>query len=311
MRVAQRGTSFTSATTPANSDDTYLLDRWILLSDVNDTVDVSQSTTVIPTGAYASMKLEVETANRQFGILQVLEARDAARFIGGYVSLSFQARMAASDDNTHSLKAVILSWNSTADTVTSDVVNVWGATPTYVANWTAENTPASNTLTTTWTTFEIENVYIDTASTTNIAVFIFCDQTDGAIDDAIIITGIQLELGSVCTDFEYRAYEQELALCQRYYEKWETTSFVKAASAYSLVCISWKVSKRITAGTITVKDTAGTSSKISTYAANNTRTDGRDYVAASASMHALQVTTADTDSDIAGEFSEVTCSVEL
>ena len=29
--VAQRGTSFTSTSSPANSDDTFLLDRWILL----------------------------------------------------------------------------------------------------------------------------------------------------------------------------------------------------------------------------------------------------------------------------------------
>ena len=31
------------------------------------------------------------------------------------------------------------------------------------------------------------------------------------------ITGIQLEVGSVATDFEHRSFGQELALCQRYY----------------------------------------------------------------------------------------------
>lgn len=33
------------------------------------------------------------------------------------------------------------------------------------------------------------------------------------------ITGVQLEVGSSATGFEYRQYGQELALCQRYYEK--------------------------------------------------------------------------------------------
>jgi hypothetical protein len=76
MRVAQRGVSFTSATTPANSDDTYLLDRWILLSDGNDIVDVTQSTERPTTLFSKSIALDVETANKKFGILQILEFSD-------------------------------------------------------------------------------------------------------------------------------------------------------------------------------------------------------------------------------------------
>lgn len=34
------------------------------------------------------------------------------------------------------------------------------------------------------------------------------------------ITGVQLEVGSVATEFEHRSYGEELALCQRYYQKW-------------------------------------------------------------------------------------------
>ena len=43
-------------------------------------------------------------------------------------------------------------------------------------------------------------------------------------------TGIQLEVGSTATDFEHRSYGEELALCQRYYER-----FIADASAEMLI----------------------------------------------------------------------------
>ena len=39
-------------------------------------------------------------------------------------------------------------------------------------------------------------------------------------DATIEITGVQLEVGSVATDFEHRSFAEELALCQRYYYRW-------------------------------------------------------------------------------------------
>jgi hypothetical protein len=45
--------------------------------------------------------------------------------------------------------------------------------------------------------------------------------TNGA---TFYITGVQLEKGTQATSFEYRQYQQELALCQRYYEVYKNTS---------------------------------------------------------------------------------------
>jgi hypothetical protein len=256
--VSQKLATFTSTTVPANSDDTYLIDRWVLLSEGNDIVDVYQSTTA-PAGFKNSIKLEVETANKQFGVLQILENKDSIKYANGVSSLSFQARMAAADDNTHSLKAVVLSWSSTADVVTSDVVDAWGGTPTYVANWTAENSPDSNTLTTSWQTFKIENISIDTASMANLAVFIFCDQTDGVVDDAIYITGIKLEQSSIATTYTSKYYAEELAICKRYgemiapgivYGYYCTLLFTATTSALALIPFT---EKRIIP-TVTISD---------------------------------------------------------
>ena len=69
----------------------------------------------------------------------------------------------------------------------------------------------------------------------------------------VVLSNVQLELGSVATDFEHRSYGEELALCQRYYERiehdgsydiWEGRS--RAGSTYVyLPTIMWNVRKRL------------------------------------------------------------------
>jgi hypothetical protein len=51
--------------------------------------------------------------------------------------------------------------------------------------------------------------------------------TNGA---TFYITGVQLEVGTQATSFEYRQYQQELALCQRYYQKLGNAAYVAVAS---------------------------------------------------------------------------------
>ena len=222
FRINQRGSTYTSATTPANSDDTFLFDRWLLLSDGNDRADLSQETSVVPTGTYSAIKFDVETVSgtsEKMGILQILEAKDAAKFIGGTVSLSFKAR--TTSGQVENLRAHILAWDGSADSVTSDVVNAWGVegtNPTFVANWTVENTAEDLVLTNVYQTFKIEGINIDTASAVNIAIFIHVDDTDLVAGDVLYITDVDLKLGSVATAIEKGSYAAELAKCQRYYE---------------------------------------------------------------------------------------------
>jgi len=217
--IAQRGTSFTS-TSSLNNDDTYNLDRWFVLSDGNDIVDITQETSTVPTNELTAIALDVETINKKFGIAQIIEQVNCIGAIGNTVTLSFQAKVSATT-KLDNVKCAIVAWSGTADTVTSDIISAWGAegtNPTLIANATYENTPVNLNLTTSYATYSV-SAAVDTASTKNIIVFIWSDVTDTTLGDFLYITNVQLEVGSTATPFERRLYNQELANCQRYFEK--------------------------------------------------------------------------------------------
>ena len=214
--IAQRGTSFVAA---ANNDDSYNLDRWYVLSDGNDIVDITQNTATVPTNGKYAIALDVETVNSKFGIAQIIEADSCIGLIGDQVTLSFKAKVSATT-KLDNIKAAVVAWSGTADTVTSDIISAWGAegtNPTLIANATYENTPANLSITTSYATYSI-TANIDTASTKNIIVFIWSDVTDTTAGDFLYVTDVQLESGPVATPFERRPIGTELALCQRYFQ---------------------------------------------------------------------------------------------
>jgi hypothetical protein len=89
--------------------------------------------------------------------------------------------------------------------------------------------------------------------------------TNGA---TFYITGVQLEVGTQATSFEYRQYGTELALCQRYYEYLTVganESFVGQCTSTTQVRTGWNfsITKRdsptmSTSGTVNVVNAAGT-----------------------------------------------------
>ena len=88
------------------------------------------------------------------------------------------------NDNGIGLTVSFIAYYGTNYTGGSGTFNAWNTTGSGLTRW--------PDMTTTW------------ATTTN-ATF--------------DVTGVQLEVGSVATDFEHRSFGQELALCQRYFHK--------------------------------------------------------------------------------------------
>lgn len=218
--LAQRGTTITAATTTVNNDDTYTLDQWILLSDGNDIVDVSRDTDA-PNGSKYSIKSLVATANKKWAYLQIIENKETLRIVDKAVSIAFAAKTTTAKI-INNIRVAVISWDGAADTVTSDVISAWaasGTNPTLVANWTYENTAVDIPLHTDWVTHYIEDIDIDTSSTTNVGLLIWVDDTDAAVGDELFLSQIRLVEGSEICKYEPRHISDEIILCQRYFEK--------------------------------------------------------------------------------------------
>ena len=236
QRAALFTASYTDGTPITNSDDTYLFDRWKLLSDGNNIVDVhSYGRTMgsrdfggnsgpawMPTETSFAMAMDVETANTKFGQAQFIESMNCNDLRGRVCTLSWKARVRNSQTST-SIKAAVIGWFGTSDTITSDIISAWndeGTDPTLVANAEYLNEPFNILLNGTMQTYTI-NVSIPTGIK-NVIVFIWNDMSNGDVGttagDFIFLSDVQLERGEFNNPrFHNETYDETLKKCQRYY----------------------------------------------------------------------------------------------
>ena len=129
------------------------------------------------------------------------------------------------------------------------------------SNW------SSGTHATTWSAYSQGDVLVD--NQVNLA-----DSTS----NEWYITGVQLEVGSVATEFEHRSFGEELALCQRYYEVQGGTTSTQYAHLWTgdvtsgnsyYQTIQFSVVKRATP---TITMSSASQSKFAAPSATNTST---------------------------------------
>jgi hypothetical protein len=197
------------------SDDTYGPDRWNILTQ---TASIQCQRTTGDTASNAVDLKQNQASAQRFGIEQILENVDSKPLRGRAVI--FQSRVKCSSNQT--IRCAILEWTGTADAVTSDVVLSW-TSGTYTAN----NFFLASNLTVTavgsvlpdanvWATLSVTGTI--SANCNNLIVLIWIEGTL-ATDGTLKITEAGLYTETQLRNWGPRPFQQELAMCQRYYEK--------------------------------------------------------------------------------------------
>jgi len=233
MQVAQRGTSITV------SDDNwlYLMDRFQY--DENGAsgavLDITQSTDA-PDGFGYSLKVDVTTADTSLAsgdglrIQHKIEAQNLQGLAHGTsnaksLTLSFWVK-----SNTTGTNVIWIykqdSSRQTSFAYTVNSANTWEyktiSIPADTSGAIDNNTDQGMMIS--WylaagTNFNSGTLDASWASLTSANRAVGQVNNVASTSNYWAITGIQLEVGSVATPFEHRQYGEELALCQRYFEK--------------------------------------------------------------------------------------------
>jgi hypothetical protein len=210
----QRGTSF-SVTNSA----TYTTDRWQTISLVNAGTLSRQTTgdtTNLPFIQYCTrvQRPNGNTGTNDYYLSQTLETANSIPLAGKTVTLSFYARKGANYSASGSTLSSLFYGGTGTDQ------NYWSG---FTGSTSINNT--SHTLTTTWqrfsVTFSVGSTYTQLA-----LVFGFTPVGTAGAADYFEVTGVQLEVGSVATQFTRQGgtIQGELAACMRYYQQWGGTS---------------------------------------------------------------------------------------
>ena len=235
FQVFQRSTSATSV---GSSEGYFAPDRYRQAGTGNVRYTASQSTDV-PAGYGFSHSLKYDcttasgtvSAGHYVAIEHRIEGQDLQVFCKGTAqakqfTLSFHvkspktgihwAELYDNDNDRHVCKSYTISsadtWQKISLTFPADTAGAFGndnQASLRIFFWLMAGTDyATNTPSTVWANFDS-----DARATGQVNVF------DSTSND-FFITGIQLEVGSIASDFEHRSFTDELKRSQRYFQYW-------------------------------------------------------------------------------------------
>jgi hypothetical protein len=234
MSIAQRGTSTSSVTT---TDGYYACDRWYSQTDTG-TWTISQSTDV-PTGQgfVNSFKMDCTSAGTSNADEVMIRSKHEGQSLqylkyGTSSAESLTLSFWIKSNKTGNYYVAFVNNNSTQDRVVSfgysiDSADTWEKKTITIPGDTSrsiENT-VNEEFTIYWlfsaasafTSGGVSNTWIDYSASR----FANSDLAGlgGSTSDEVYMTGVQLEVGTAASDFEFLPVDVNLSRCERYYQK--------------------------------------------------------------------------------------------
>ena len=277
MRIDQRNAG--ASVTPTSGS--YTLDRWNFVLSQTSKLTCQQLSALPPTGftyyqSITSSSAYSITSSDYFQVNQIIEGYNIADLGWGTanaktVTLSFWVQSSLTGTFGGSLRNYGVT-RSYPFTYTISSANTW----TQISVTIAGDTSGTWLTTNGWGIQVIFGLgcgssFSGTAgawASANYASATGATSVVGTNGATFYITGCQLERGSSATGFEYRQYGQELALCQRYYEKSfpQATAPAQSAGLSGIVFfMTGGVGASTSRGGITFKVTKRTNSPTMTY----------------------------------------------
>jgi len=195
FKISERG-DFTSAT--AITHDNYYVDRWsVRVTNITANIQHILGSNSSPGYPYkASNSLRLTATNTASGLLRHLQRTEG--FLDGQ-TLTFSAWVKSNSSN-----ARLFQYQHDGQYRVSSKAHSGNG------EWEFLSVTATNKSTTS------NQIYNDAAIASS--TFANVSITTG---DYIEISEAQLEINKIATPFEYRSFGEELALCQRFYTKWD------------------------------------------------------------------------------------------
>ena len=243
MDIWQRGTTATGAYV-------YGADRWAT-GPFTASQTISRSTSV-PSGSVAQYSLNLQrptssTSTTTTIVMQTIETANCYDLAGQTVTISFWAKAGANFSAASNNLNIQVATGTAADQ---------GGVSYYT--WTGfSGFTNTQPITTTWTKYSFSGTL--GSGVLEIAVlFYFVPTGTAGADDAVYITGVQLEKGATATSFDYRPYGTELMLCQRYYQSIAYPRvFINLSGSNAFFTPVYFVASMRTAPTVTLPSGAG------------------------------------------------------